>query len=211
LRRNDRQNQNDRWRGSQQDVNQRRQREQAQHQQRAQEYNRRWSDQQRFWAQRERQLQQQRRLARWRFEQRYWEGLRLDQQRLNSFSYVDYGVPNYRYYRGGNYYEVNQYGANLLRQAVNNGYQEGLLAGQADREDSWNGNYQDSDAYQDGSYGYDGYYVDLAEYQYYFRQGFERGYQDGYYGRSEYGTYSNGSASILGDVLNLILDIRDNR
>ena len=26
----------------------------------------------------------------------------------------------------------------------------------------WNSSYQDSDAYQDSSYGYDGYYVDLS-------------------------------------------------
>jgi hypothetical protein len=172
-------------------------------------YRQRWSQQQRFFEQRERQLQQQRRLARWRFEQRYYERLRQDQLRLQSFRYNDYGSPNYRYYREGNYYETNQYGANLLRQAVNNGYAEGFQAGQADRQDGWNSSYQDSDAFQDGTYGYDGYYVDLNEYQYYFRQGFQRGYEDGYYSRSQYGNYSNG-AYILGDVLNLILNIRNN-
>jgi len=83
-------------------------------------------------------------------------------------------------------------------------------AGQADREDGWNSSYQDSDAYQDSTYGYDGYYVDLNEYQYYFRQGFQRGYEDGYNGSYQYGAYSNGTYSILDDVLNLILDIRAN-
>lgn len=154
-------------------------------------------------------MQQQRRLARWRFEQNYYERLRQDQFRLQNFRYNDYGSPNYRYYREGTYYQTNQYGANLLRQAVNNGYEEGFRAGQADRQDGWNFSYQDSDAFQDGSYGYDGYYVDLNEYQYYFRQGFQRGYEDGYYGRYQYGAYNNGTYNILGDVLNLILDIRN--
>ena len=132
------------------------------------------------------------------------------QLRLQSFRYDDYGSPNYSYYREGSYYETNQYGANLLRQAVNNGYEEGFRAGQADREDGWHENYRDSDAYQDSTYGYDGYYVDLNEYQYYFREGFQRGYEDGYNDRNEYGSYSNGSYNILGEILDTILEIRDN-
>jgi hypothetical protein len=42
---------------------------------------------------------------------------------------------DYRYSRGGSYYETNRYGAQMLRRAVNNGYEEGFWAGQADRED----------------------------------------------------------------------------
>jgi len=129
--------------------------------------------------------------------------LRQDQLRLQSFNYYDYGTPDYRYYRNGQYYNVNQYGADLLRRAVENGYEEGFQAGQADREDRWNSNYQDSGAYGDASYGYDGYYVDLSEYQYYFREGFRRGYEDGYNSRYQYGSYSNGRPSILGEVLSV--------
>ena len=62
--------------------------------------------------------------------------------------------------------------------------------------------------YQDASYGYDGYYVDLSEYQYYFRQGFNRGYEDGYYSRSQYGRYSNGTLGILGTILEQILNLQ---
>ncbi len=62
--------------------------------------------------------------------------------------------------------------------------------------------------YQDANYGYDGYYVDQSEYQYYFRQGFERGYEDGYTSRSQYGQYSNGTASILGTILETILNLQ---
>ena len=60
---------------------------------------------------------------------------------------------------------------------------------------------------EDATYGYDGYYVDVNEYQYYFREGFRRGYEDGYYGRYQYGTYANGKYAILGDVLRVILDL----
>jgi hypothetical protein len=37
------------------------------------------------------------------------------------------------------------------------------------------------------SFSRDGYHVDLNEYRHYFREGLNRGYQDSYYGRSQYG------------------------
>jgi flagellar biosynthesis/type III secretory pathway protein FliH len=120
-------------------------------------------------------------------------------------------APNYRYQRGGSYYETNQYGANLLRQAVNYGYEQGYRSGQADRQDRWNSNYQDSYAYQDANYGYSGYYVDRDDYNYYFREGFRRGYEDGYDSRSQYGRYSSGRYSILGAVLSGILNLESLR
>ncbi|HKV38589.1 MAG TPA: hypothetical protein VJX67_05200 [Blastocatellia bacterium] len=116
-----------------------------------------------------------------------------------------YAVPVYSYYWGGGYYETSEYGANVLRQAVNNGYAEGLRAGQADRQDNWAFDYQDSYAYQDANYGYDGNYIDQDAYNYYFREGFRRGYDDGYYGRYQYGTYLNGTYCVAGGVLSAIL------
>ena len=95
----------------------------------------------------------------------------------------------------------------MLRDAVNNGYEEGFRAGQADRNDGWGSNYQNSYGYQDASFGYDSYYVEVSDYNYYFRQGFSRGYEDGYNGRYQYGNYSNGKYSILGAILGTILDI----
>ena len=93
----------------------------------------------------------------------------------------------------------------MLRRAVNDGYREGFLAGQADREDGWGYNPEEAYSYQDASSGYDGYYVDLSEYQYYFREGFRRGYEDGYYSRSQYGRHSNGGYNILGAIIEQIL------
>ena len=164
--------------------------------------------QRRAWQLRQQQLERQRR-AQWLYQQRYQERLRRDQLRLENWRYNDYGSSNYRYNRGGSYYETNQYGAQQLRQAVNLGYEEGYRAGQADREDGWRGSYQDSYAYQDATYGYDGYYVNLSEYQYYFREGFRRGYDDGYNSRYQYGrASSNGTATILASLLGSILNLR---
>jgi hypothetical protein len=50
--------------------------------------------------------------------------------------------------------------------------------------------------------------MDRSEYSYYFRQGFRRGYEDGYYSRYRYGSYRNGGYSILGQVLNTILSVQ---
>jgi hypothetical protein len=182
--------------------------QQRRYQQRRSEWDRRSNEQQRIASQRERLLQQQRRMNQYRFQRLYWERLRQDRLRLQSQRQWAYSPYIYRYYRGGRYYQANQYGADMLRRALNLGYQEGWRAGQADREDRWRFNYQDSFAYQDATYGYDGYYVDLFEYQYYFREGFRRGYEDGFYSRYQYGTYSNGVYNLIGSVLNAILNLQ---
>ena len=153
-------------------------------------------------------LEQQRRRAQLIWQRRYLERLRQDQLRLQNWRYSDYGPYNYRYSRSGSYYQTNRYGAEMLQQAVNHGYEEGFRVGQADREDGWNYSLEDALGYQDASYGYNGYYVDLGEYQHYFREGFRRGYEDGYYSRSQYGRYSNGNASILGTILEAILNLQ---
>jgi hypothetical protein len=63
-------------------------------------------------------------------------------------------------------------------------------------------------AYQNGSYGYSGYYMDRSQYSYYFRQGFQRGYNDGYYSRYQYGQYNNGGYSMMGSALTVILNLQ---
>ena len=202
---------------SQQDLrlSQRRQQElNTLQQQRLVQYRQQVQSQDRLWTQRSALLQQQRRMAQYRFQQAYLE--RRRQQILNqnsrSYDYNNdpnfYSADNYRYSRGGRSYQTNQYGADLLRQAVNYGYEEGFQAGQADQEDRWRGaSYQSSYAYQDANYGYNGYYVAQTEYNYYFREGFRRGYEDGLNSRSQYGSYSNGNYSILSQVLSQILNL----
>ncbi len=153
-------------------------------------------------------------MAQYRYQQEYIARLRQQGMSLRNERHdydrdpYFYTAWNYRYNRGGRYYETNRYGANMLRQAVNYGYQEGFRAGQADRQDRWGFNYQNSYGYQDANYGYGGYYVAQDEYNYYFREGFRRGYEDGYYSRYQYGRYSNGRYSILGAILGSILDMQ---
>jgi len=178
-------------------------------------YNERLQQQANLAQQRAQLLQQQRRLAQYRFQQDYLEHLRQQQLGLQNLRAYDYGrdpyfytAPSYRYSRGGRYYDVNQYAADLLRQAVNYGYQEGFRAGQADRQDGWRFDYRNSYAYEDALYGYNGLYVDPTDYEYYFREGFRRGYDDGYYSRYRYGLNSNGTLSIVANILSQILNLR---
>ena len=114
----------------------------------------------------------------------------------------------YRVYRNGGYYQTDYRGAELLRQAVNAGYQQGFRQGQLDRQSRRNGGYYGSNVYRSGTYGYQSY-VDRQQYQYYFQQGFQRGYQDGYNTQNRYGYRSGNNVNILGSILNTILNIRE--
>jgi hypothetical protein len=178
---------------------------------RSESWGRGWSQRERRGLQRTRELQQQRRYAFYRYQQRYLERQRNYWRNDDWRRYDYYGdpyfsvAPDYRYRYQGRYYQVNDYGADLLREAVNHGYEEGFYAGQADREDRWHGDYRDSYVYEDASYGYRGLYVDQEQYSYYFRQGFDRGYADGYNGRHEYGRRDNTGLKILAGVLAGIL------
>lgn len=184
----------------------------AENRSRISNYNQVLIRQQRIADQRRRELELQRRLAQARYMQDYWRRLAIQQQRVNSWQSYNYNndpyfytPASYRYGYGGNYYETNQYGRNLLEQAVNEGYREGYYAGRADRDDRWRYGYQDSFAYQDANCGYNGMYVSQSNYNYYFRQGFERGYEDGYYSRSNYGHHTGTTIAILAGVLGTIL------
>lgn len=124
--------------------------------------------------------------------------------------YYNNGYGNQGYYRvrrsNGGYYQTDQRGVELLRQAVNAGYQQGYQQGQMDRQYRRGGSYYGNSVYSQGTYGYQSY-VERGQYQHYFQQGFQRGYQDGYNSRSQYGYRSNNSMNILGTILNGILQI----
>ena len=144
----------------------------------------------------------------------------------------------YRVYRNGSYYNTDYRGAELLKQAVNEGYRQGFRAGRSDLDGRRRSSYSNSNIYQSGTYGYQSY-VNQGQYQYYFRQGFQRGYQDGansryrdqydngqynngqynngqynngqyngYDQQYQYGSSNNGVLSILGTILSQILNIR---
>ncbi len=165
-------------------------------------------EQQRLEQQRQQQLaiRRQQQLEQQRLERLRQEQIRLNNARnnRNRSVYNNSGGRRYRVYRNGGYYQTDQNGVTVLRQAVNYGYQEGVRAGQADSAYGRSFNYQDSAAYRTGTYGYS--HVDSNEYRYYFREGFRRGYEDGYNSRSQYGSNSNGKANILAAILQQLLN-----
>lgn len=178
---------------------------------------RRYLDQQtRLAQQRQNQVLKQNRKAQERFLKQYYARLAEQQRQMlvaRDYSRDPYITSPYVYQYAVSGYPryTNQYGADVLKQAVDYGYQQGYQAGQADRQDGWAANYRNSYAYSDANYGYTGNYVSQSDYNYYFRQGFQKGYDDGYYSRSQYGNSLNGSTSILGTVLSAILKLTNLR
>ena len=144
--------------------------------------------------------QQKLQKARLKLEQ---QRLRLERLRLQSQTQAR----RYRVNRGGQWYNTDQRGADLLRQAINEGYRQGMTAGRADRNSRRGMNWGGSSIYRSGTYGYQSF-VDRGTYQYYFQQGFQRGYQDGYNSRYQYGSNSGGGLNILGSVLGAILNLQ---
>lgn len=128
---------------------------------------------------------------------------------------VNSNTNRYRILRNGSYYNTDYRGAELLRQAVNDGYRKGFEVGRRDRSGNRRIGWSDSNVYRTGTVGYRDH-VNRGQYQYYFRQGFQRGYQDGsnsrfqdgYNGEYEYGYYDNGSMNILDKILDTVLNIQ---
>jgi hypothetical protein len=185
-------------------------------QRRTDDYRRHLDEQTRVAQQQAAQLQQAQRAARYRVQQDYAAQLERQREQLRAERRYDndpyvVAVPTYRYQFNGGYHETNQYGVDMLKQAVNYGYRRGYQAGAADRQDHWRFDYENSPEYREATFGYSGSYVDLSDYSYYFRQGFSRGYQDGYYSRFRYGSGSNGTFSILANVLGGILRLNSIR
>lgn len=112
----------------------------------------------------------------------------------------------FRVYRGDRYYETDGQGADLLRQAISEGYRRGYAEGGLDRESSKKNGWEGSSVYKSGSSGYQTH-VDRGEYRYYFRQGFLRGYQDGYANRSDYGYQTDGKLEVMVSVVNKLLTV----
>jgi flagellar biosynthesis/type III secretory pathway protein FliH len=126
--------------------------------------------------------------------------MKLERQRLQAMQAQQ---NRYRVNRAGQWHTVDQRQTQLLQQAVNAGYQQGLAAGRNDRNYRRQMSWNNSNVYRSGTYGYQSY-VNRDLYQHYFQQGFQRGYQDGYNSRSQFG---NGG-SILGTILQGILGLQ---
>jgi len=88
----------------------------------------------------------------------------------------------------------SDFAADVTRQAALNGYRSGLEHGSADRRQRVNFNYQHDEEYRQATTGYrgNGSRWTLQQYQNAFRQAYERGYSDGYYGRGQ-GSWNDGN------------------
>jgi len=189
-----------------------RQKEVERQEKRFEKYRDRLNKQEEVAEQRRRRLEQEKRIAHARYQQAYAE--RMRERRKDLYSKYDHDLrndpffdapPRFRYYRGNKYFNVNRYVAEVLKDAVDYGYEQGYYAGRADYEDGWRFSYKDCYAYEDATYGYTGYWVDLNEYRHYFREGFRHGYEDGYYNVFYFGRYENGRHRILADILARII------
>ena len=185
----------------------------AQEKQRTNDFDRYLDKQRNVVERRSADLRKQKRNTQYRVQQQYLEHQRQQQQTVRRGHDWDhdpffFAAPRYRYMRAGRWYEINEYAARVLQDAINDGYEEGFRAGEADRLDHWRYDYSSAYGYVDASYGYYGMYVSLAEYNYYFREGFRRGYDDGYYRRYRYGVIVDGDLRIMSDVLRLIIDLK---
>jgi flagellar biosynthesis/type III secretory pathway protein FliH len=129
------------------------------------------------------------------------ERLRMERERLQARN------NRYRVHRNGAWYNTDRRGADLLRQAVQEGYRQGFQAGMADSRNRRRMNWGGSNIYRSGTIGWQSY-VDRSQYQHYFQQGFQRGYQDGFNNRNQFGSNHSGGLNILGSILGQLLDIR---
>jgi hypothetical protein len=161
------------------------------------------------------QLQQQNRRSQYLAQQQYAQALQEQEQRIRNERNYNYNsdpfyntASTYRYTINGQTRRTNRYGADVLRQAINYGYDQGYRAGEADRLDRWKYKYQDAFAYRDANYGYSGRYVSQSDYNYYFRQGFRRGYEDAYYRRAKYGRRSSGRTTVFSLTISGILKLQ---
>jgi len=84
----------------------------------------------------------------------------------------------------------------IRRLAVSNGYREGYDAGREDRDDGNRHDFRDEGEYRDATSGYRSQYGNRDTYRRYFREGFQRGYNDSYQNRDR---RDNGSG--WGDIL----------
>ena len=179
-------------------------------------YRQRLNDQQRVAQLYNAQLQQQNRMAEYRYQQQYVAHMQQQQIALSGHGtittiLITTQLPSIATIAVAATTRPTNTARTRFGRQCNYGYSQGYQSGQAAREDRYSSGYQNSYAYQDANYGYDGYYVGQTDYNYYFRQGFSRSYEDGYNTRYQYGQYSGGSYSILSGILSQILNLQSLR
>lgn len=101
------------------------------------------------------------------------------------------------------YRDVNPYGNGrgvssnrneIQRQAMINGYTEGFEEGSRARRDRRNSDFRRTSPYRNGKSGYNRSWNSERDYQNWYRQGYEKGFNDAFYGRARNRGYdrSNG-------------------
>jgi hypothetical protein len=176
---------------------------------RAQDVSPRYSGDERVEEGRSARLQRERRYAQDRYRQDYRYRLREQRRERDAWQPYDLARDAYfdapasvRYAYDGRWYDTNAYGADTLRDAANNGYEEGFRSGEADREDGWNrGGYRDSFAYQDADQREGARTLDPSQRAHFYREGVHRGYDDGFNDRRRYGRTDDGHYLLLAGVL----------
>jgi hypothetical protein len=145
----------------------------AQAQYRNNDYYRRQREYERQQRQRQREIERQQR--------------RAERQARRNGGY--YGNDGYYGNRSSDGYG-NYGGSYDLRQtALNAGYNNGMEEGRRDRERNERFNFQDESDYRNATKDYSSRLGDRSAYQQYFREAFQNGYRDGYYGNTGYGNY----------------------
>ena len=135
--------------------------------------------------QRQYEREQQRRQREYERQQR--RAQRQQQRNGGYYGNNGYGYGN-RTYGNRSYDGYTNYGGSYqLRQtALNAGYNEGMEAGREDRSRNERFNFADEGDYRSASKDYSSRLGDRGAYQQYFREAFQNGYRDGYYGNTGY-------------------------
>ncbi len=93
----------------------------------------------------------------------------------------------------GNNRSVNTSRGDLQRLAIINGYSEGYEEGLRARRDRRNSDFRRTSPYRNGKSGYNRSWNSERDYQTWFRQGFEKGFNDAFYGRARNRGYDRGN------------------
>lgn len=89
------------------------------------------------------------------------------------------------------YYDGRVNIGEIRRVAMENGYREGAEHGAHDRRERATFNSRHGDVYQEADRGYRDEFGSRGEYQNAFRQAYQQGYSDAYYGRGRGGRYGD--------------------
>jgi hypothetical protein len=136
---------------------------------------------------------------------REWRRNRRDRSRDDVYRDENVYRRDDRYGRNDGYYGGYGNNNNIYQAARNQGYQSGLNTGSRDAERGQSYNPQRSRYYKDAAEGYNSSYGNRGQYQQAYRDGFLRGYEEGYRQYGGYRRNDNNRGVGIGDILGGIL------